>query len=44
MSVEYPVFLEDCAAEIVRWSLADATAYGADPSRLAVMGRCGQRL
>ncbi len=35
--VEYPVFLEDCAA-VVRWSLANATAYGADPSRLAVMG------
>jgi acetyl esterase/lipase len=35
--IEYPVFLEDCAAA-VRWSLANAARYGGDAGRLAVMG------
>jgi acetyl esterase/lipase len=35
--IEYPVFLEDCAAA-VRWTLANASRYSGDASRLAVMG------
>jgi acetyl esterase/lipase len=35
--VEYPVFLEDCAAA-VRWTLGHAAQFGGDPARLALMG------
>ncbi len=35
--VEYPVFLEDCAAA-VRWTLDNAARFGSDPERLALMG------
>lgn len=35
--VEYPVFLEDCAAA-VRWTLRHAAEHGGDASRLALMG------
>lgn len=35
--VEYPVFLEDCAAA-VRWTLEQAGVYGGDAARLALMG------
>lgn len=35
--VEYPVFLEDCAAA-VRWGLQHAPEYGGDPTRLALAG------
>ncbi|WP_156342854.1 alpha/beta hydrolase [Devosia sp. A16] len=35
--VEYPVFLEDCAAA-VRWGLQHAAEYGGDPTRLALAG------
>lgn len=35
--VEYPVFLEDCAAA-VHWTVENAALYGGDAHRLAVMG------
>lgn len=35
--IEYPVFLEDCAAA-VRWALDNAARFGGDPQRLGVMG------
>lgn len=35
--VEYPVFLEDCAAA-VHWLLANAGRFGGDPARLALVG------
>ena len=35
--VEYPVFLEDCAAA-VRWTLQHAAEFGGDASRLALAG------
>lgn len=35
--VEYPVFLEDCAAA-VRWTLQHAARFGGDASRLALVG------
>lgn len=35
--VEYPVFLDDCAAA-VRWTLEHAAEHGGDGSRLALMG------
>jgi len=35
--VEYPVFLEDCAAA-VRWTLQHAQEHGGDARRLALMG------
>lgn len=35
--VEYPVFLEDCAAA-VRWAAENAARFGGDPARLGVMG------
>jgi acetyl esterase/lipase len=35
--VEYPVFLEDCAAA-VRWTLQHAAEFGGDAARLALMG------
>ncbi|MBN9311289.1 alpha/beta hydrolase [Devosia sp.] len=35
--VEYPTFLEDCAAA-VRWTMANAKGHGGDAARLGVMG------
>lgn len=35
--VEYPVFLEDCAAAL-RWTRDNIAAYGGDPARLGLMG------
>jgi acetyl esterase/lipase len=35
--VRYPVFLEDCA-HAVRWAGAQATAFGASPQRLFIVG------
>jgi acetyl esterase/lipase len=35
--IEYPVFLEDCAAA-VRWVMAHTDGHGGDPSRIALMG------
>ncbi|MGV3492016.1 MAG: alpha/beta hydrolase [Devosia sp.] len=35
--VEYPTFLDDCAAA-VHWVLANAAAHGGDPDRVAIFG------
>jgi acetyl esterase/lipase len=35
--IEYPVFLDDCAAGFA-WTVAHAAEYGGDPDRVALMG------
>ena len=35
--VEYPVFLEDCAAGLA-WTAAHIAEHGGDPARIALMG------